>query len=429
MPKLRIDPVAAIAAGVIAVFYTVFSYVQWSSYVSPSWDLGIFTQLAKAYAHVEVPIVPIKGPDFNLLGDHFHPILVLLAPAYWIHPSGFTLLVVQNLLFALGAYPILRYAATVLDRIGTVLLAISYGLSWAFISAVWSQFHEIAFAVPLLAFGLVWWLEGHYLRASITLSLLAFVKEDLGLTLVAFGCAILLAWREQWRHAVFHILWGAAWFVLATKVILPALNPDGAWDYGDNLSLLSQLAEGWPLKLITTCLLIGALGIVGLKSPLALVMGPTLAWRFLGNVEYYWGWYFHYSAVLIPVAAVALLHAVDRQTTRIAPAIAAAFSLGMLPFTQIHYLWDMGGAASDGSGAVAVASQYDTVAADTQLLAYLAPETTVYWYGSMGDVEVDAIAVNWWSLGEPAEPWAEKRFGGDWVTVYSHDRWEVIERR
>ena len=41
-------------------------------------------------------------------------------------------------------------------------------------------------------------------------------------------------------------------------------------------------------------------------------------------------------------------------------------------------------------------------------------------------LEPDAIAVNWWRLGEDAEAWAESRFGGDWETVYKQDRWQVI---
>ena len=64
----------------------------------PSWDLAIFAELAKAYAHGQAPIVPIKGDDYNLLGDHFHPILVLLGPTWRLFPTPLALLVVQDLL-------------------------------------------------------------------------------------------------------------------------------------------------------------------------------------------------------------------------------------------------------------------------------------------------------------------------------------------
>ncbi|WP_259365254.1 DUF2079 domain-containing protein [Flaviflexus equikiangi] len=138
------------------VLYTALSWIMWDNYISPSWDLGIFTQLADAYARLDTPIVNIKGEGYNLLGDHFHPILVLLAPFFRLFPTGFTLLVIQAGMFALSAWPIVSLAEERLGRRSALLVGASYVLSWGLINAVWAQFHEIAFAVPLLAFGLVW---------------------------------------------------------------------------------------------------------------------------------------------------------------------------------------------------------------------------------------------------------------------------------
>ena len=80
----------------------------------PSWDLAIFSEAAKAYAHLQAPIVEIKGPGYNLLGDHFHPILVLLGPVWRLFPSPLSLLVVQDLLLALSAWPLTRLATRLL---------------------------------------------------------------------------------------------------------------------------------------------------------------------------------------------------------------------------------------------------------------------------------------------------------------------------
>ena len=42
---------------------------------------------------------------------------------------------------------------------------------------------------------------------------------------------------------------------------------------------------------------------------------PELAWRFTGTVEFYWDWYWHYNAVLMPIALAAMLDALgDRRT-------------------------------------------------------------------------------------------------------------------
>ena len=47
--------------------------------------------MAKAYAHLQAPIVPVKGDGFNLLGDHFHPILILLGPIWRLFPTPLSL--------------------------------------------------------------------------------------------------------------------------------------------------------------------------------------------------------------------------------------------------------------------------------------------------------------------------------------------------
>ena len=77
---------AAFAVLVGAWALIAYSVGQWRSMTVPSWDLAIFAELAKAYAHGQAPIVPIKGDDYNLLGDHFHPILVLLGPLWRLFP-------------------------------------------------------------------------------------------------------------------------------------------------------------------------------------------------------------------------------------------------------------------------------------------------------------------------------------------------------
>ncbi|HHW84417.1 MAG TPA: DUF2079 domain-containing protein, partial [Actinomycetales bacterium] len=175
-----------------AAVYSLLGWRQWETLVAPSWDLGIFSELAKAYARLEAPIVSIKGHGFNLLGDHFHPILIALGPIWALWPSGLALLVTQAVLFGVSAVPVTRLAAERLGMgMGTVF-GLAYALGWGLQSAAAAQFHEIAFAVPLVAFGLVAYLRGHFLAAAIWIGLLVFVKEDLGLTVAAFGAILAL---------------------------------------------------------------------------------------------------------------------------------------------------------------------------------------------------------------------------------------------
>ncbi|WP_448073813.1 DUF2079 domain-containing protein [Georgenia yuyongxinii] len=131
-PHTRADRVVPWAlAGAVAALYSAFAVTQWRRLESPSWDLGIFTQLAKAYAHLEAPIVPIKGEGFNLLGDHFHPLLVLLGPVYRLFPSGLGLLILQAVLLGLSVVPVASVARELLGRGRGTALGVAYGLSWA----------------------------------------------------------------------------------------------------------------------------------------------------------------------------------------------------------------------------------------------------------------------------------------------------------
>ena len=77
---LQLGAVMALAA----VLYLVHSFLRFRNFEAKGYDLGIFDQAVRQYALFREPLVPVKGVDFNILGDHFHPILALLAPLYWV---------------------------------------------------------------------------------------------------------------------------------------------------------------------------------------------------------------------------------------------------------------------------------------------------------------------------------------------------------
>ncbi|MDY5128093.1 DUF2079 domain-containing protein [Actinotignum sp. GS-2025f] len=501
---LRTDPAPYLVALGSFILFTAFSLHQWASMQTSSWDLGIFTQLAQRYAHLEAPIVEIKGPGFNLWGDHFHPILVVLGPIFALWPSGATLLIVQNALFAVSAIPLTRLARARCGAGAGTALGLIYAVSWGFSAAVAAQFHEIAFAVPLLAYGLTAWMEGRYLRAALPLGMLVFVKEDLGLTLVAFGAAALLAeffaqrravcgvveqnddaapqrrgpaprarlstaWRTPaGRWAAGLAVWGALWFVLSIWVLLPAFNPDGAWDYTDRLTGDAGLFTGASTKLMTLAVLLGSAGVVGLASPWILLMIPTLAWRFTGNVEYYWGLDWHYSAVLMPIATIALLDGLgrlerfaklralaghtehadlnghitpSRSGTRsecsarsghvkrglIALALAASLIATVIGTRTNAVGWWFqgrydGASAEERAGAreaLAAVPDGSHVVTDIHMLAYLVPNNTVYWEGTRGNAGANAVVFAPQSKAKHGDAqqilnWASTTFGGTW---------------
>ena len=92
------------------VLYAVESVLRQHS-SRRSVDITIFQQAIANYAQGRAPNVLVKSQEpFNILGDHFSPIMMVLAPFYRIWPSVLTLLIAQALLLAVGVHVVTRVA-------------------------------------------------------------------------------------------------------------------------------------------------------------------------------------------------------------------------------------------------------------------------------------------------------------------------------
>jgi len=351
-----------IAALVFAVYLTIslFRYLQ----LNPlSWDLGIFTEAVKQYAHLRAPVADVRGSGFNLLGDHFSPIIALIAPFFLVAPSPITLLVAQALLTAVSVLPVSWAAADKLGRRAGAAIGAAYGFSWGLQQMINFDFHEIAFAVPLLAFSLSALIRGRS-RAAVAWALpLVFVKEDQGFTVAAIGILMIIITRWQAapgratagpdgsrsdgqarasaRTAIIGgpllIVWGIAWSVLAITVIIPHFNAAHQYQYwsdggglspGGHLSaagIVRQFFTSWPVKLQTTLLLLLPTVLIALWSPLALAALPSIVLRFLGTSPNFWSIQWHYNATVMPILFLAAVDAIARiRAHRSCPAATAA---------------------------------------------------------------------------------------------------------
>src|SRR5580692_3577184 len=318
------DPVLWLITATVFAAYTAISVFRYLRRDPTSWDLGIFTEYVKQFAHLHAPIVDIRGPGFNLLGDHFHPIVALIAPFFWLFPTPVTLLIAQALLAAVSVLPVYRAAADLLSRGAGLAIAAAYGFSWGLQEMVNYDFHEIAFAVPLLAASLSALIRGRT-RAAICWALpLVLVKEDQGLTLAAIGLIIAFSYRRR-GPGLFLAAWGLAWSLLAILVIIPHFSADHTYDYwsqagaispvGGNFTvggLWSHLTDGIATKLPTLALILLPTAFLALRSPLVLAIVPSLALRFIALKPAYWGTDWHYNATVMPIVFIAAIDAMAR---------------------------------------------------------------------------------------------------------------------
>ena len=478
-----------VIACAVGALYVCYSVAQWRALVAPSWDLGIFTEAAQAYSRFEAPIVPIKGPGYNLLGDHFHPLLALLGPIFRLFPSALTLLVVQDVLIAVSVLPIARFAQRLLGRGGALLVGLAYGLGWGLQGAVAAQFHEVCMAVPLLAFGGVAFVQRRWGACMAWLAPLVLVKEDLGLTVFVAGLA--LAWRRRGEgrsgvlRSLAYALFGIVAFVVTVKVLLPAMNPAGTWAYSldgaasgagtptAGTTAARAIPSLWDIlttpsvKLVTLLVLLAGAGVVGSASPWFALVLPTLAWRFAGSVEAYYGWdSWHYNAVLVPIAACSLLDVMSQwlapecaaaetgadsedeapasstRRWRVAawvvacvPAVSLALTASALPLWQLPSLTEDPRMAA-AQGALDAVPEGVSVETDTTLLARLVPRRDVYWAGTTGQMEtppeyvvIDARSYAWGGQQVDAESWGSAAHPGhSYETVYAKQGFRVARR-
>src|SRR5262249_58940613 len=76
-----------------ALTYSAFSVMLHRHYGTFTFDLVIFDQVVRAYAHLELPASPVLqavkygGRDVSQLADHFSPIHAAPAPMHRIHTS------------------------------------------------------------------------------------------------------------------------------------------------------------------------------------------------------------------------------------------------------------------------------------------------------------------------------------------------------
>lgn len=394
---LRIPAALALATTVV---YTAFALRRHSLFRTYAYDLGIFGQSVRSYASGHLPVSAIRsdsapagpwGHGFPLLGDHFSPIVGVLGPLYRLWPHIELLLIAQSALVGLSVFVIARRAAPHWWIPG------AYAASWGLQQLVNFDFHEAAFAVPLVALALDAYMAQRWVACAWWASSLLLVKEDLGLTLAVFG---LLIWRHNRRIGGVLCVVGPIATALLVLVVVPHFNPQHVYPYlqstGRQSSAGSVFSQPWliPLhlfwpatKLVTLAMLLIPTAFLGLRSPLILLAVPTLVLRFTSGDRMYWGTNYHYSAILMPILFFALIDAFQRRPeprlARWVPAAVTVVAIGLVPLSPLRSLfdpgfWHDGPRTASARQAVAMVPDGARVAADNALAPHLTDTAQVY---------------------------------------------------
>ncbi|GGQ03897.1 DUF2079 domain-containing protein [Streptosporangium pseudovulgare] len=322
-----------------ATAYSTLSLVKFATFKASVFDLVIFDQAVRGYAHFGPPAAPSvgmsygMGMDFLQLGDHFSPILAVLAPLYWLHDDPRTLLVAQAVLLALAAIPIRRYAERRLGTVPAHLVAAAYLVSWPVAQAAGFDFHEVAF-VPLLSAIMIERFDaGRPAWGVVAAAGLLLVKEDMGLLVAGFGAYLFLT-RRRLEGAAF-VFFSLGALVMIRGVLMPMAGSPPAgfhWAYGawgtslgevvlavarDPAGALWQMVSP-EVKVDTLAFLLWPVLLTALASPLTLVAVPLVVERFLSDRQQWWGTDFQYNAFVVAILFCAGADGVHRLRGRFA---------------------------------------------------------------------------------------------------------------
>lgn len=204
-----------------SVLFSVLSTVKYVTYSFHDFDLAVYAQGLWNFLHGSLESSILGVP---LLGNHFVPILFLIAPGYALFPSPLLLLWLQTLFLALGANFIYKMARRKFPERLALAFSFSYLLYPALGYTNLFEFHPVAFAVFFLLGALDAFESSRTRTFLIFLGLASLCQEDVALALVMIGIYAFLQ-KRSWEWVGVPIAWGSGIFCLWVFKVMPLLNP------------------------------------------------------------------------------------------------------------------------------------------------------------------------------------------------------------
>jgi len=303
--KERVRPIwvawAIALAG--AVFFAALAVQRHNAFLTTAFDLGNYDQAVwntargRPFRLTNIPGVTTR------LAHHVEPILLLIAPIYWVWSDPRALLVLQSALAMLGAVPAYRVARR---HLGHEWAALAFPLAWvlfpALERALLFDFHAVALAPLFLAAAFDALDEGRDRRFALFAALAASTKEEIGFLVALMGLYALVVQRRR-RFGLVTMALGAGWSFVAIDVITPRFSPKGEHVFlsyyeglGDGFTGLVITALTKPWVIVRRALEGGAIPyLAALMAPVAflsllaphvvLIASPSLAVNLLSSYE------------------------------------------------------------------------------------------------------------------------------------------------
>ena len=417
------NAVAIVMTVAAAAGFSAISLYRFVHFGANGFDLGIQDQTVWGYSRLQMIPNTVEGIP-NLLGDHFNPILMVLAPFYWLWPSAATLLIAQAVLLAIAGIPIYMWATQKVGYAAGLAFLASYLLFWGVLAGVVFDFHHVVFAVPAISTALYATLnkQNRLLWGSVAIAMLT--REDVTLTVIALGLFIAV-FQRRWLLGGVMAVANAAWFLLLLQVVMPAVGgaPYGHWTYTalgkGPLSAAASVLEHpiSALKLLVSPVEKLRVGVASfanwlflpLLSPLVLIAVPSFLERFWSSSPTFWSFHYQYSMLPAPILTFAAIDTCARMRSwwkgRLGIAASISLPLGalaasvLLSFALVHPLAELGTYVPDSTaaqiqGCLNVIPAGASVAATDALVPHLSDRSQIYEVTTRSDLDYIAIDVS-----------------------------------
>lgn len=209
---------------------------------SRGFDMGIFDQAVWNTLRGDILFSSIRG-NFNLMGDHFEPVLFLLAPFYAVFAHPFTLIIVQSAVLSLAIFPLYWIAREKLPgRFLVFSLVISYILNRSVRGIGLSDFHPESFMV-MFSFCAFYYLVKNRLFLFVVFCLLILAcKETAVFIIIGLGLYALFTLKKRFTGGALVFAGIAAW-IIETKVVMPVFSNSQGYIYYARMPFGNSYAE------------------------------------------------------------------------------------------------------------------------------------------------------------------------------------------
>lgn len=313
---------------VIVVFgfliYGLASWLEFNNLGYPIKDVTVFDQAIWHLSHFQIPESTVRNIS-NLWGDHFHPILILLAPLYWLKSDVRVLLLAQALLISLGAWPIYQIAKF---KLKSHFLAFTFAFCWLFYLGIQHAlsfgFYPETLAITFLGYAIYFIIKDRKWLFLLFALLAMMCKENIALYI--FALSVYFFFFERKKIGLISGAVSLIWFALAPKIVA---HIGGAYIYffygqlGQNFIGVVKTILTNPVYVLKTMInpavkvdtmlyFFMPLAFLPFLTPFFIVLLPNLAEKFLSSNPLLWQMGFHYAAGISTFLFVGAIYGAEK---------------------------------------------------------------------------------------------------------------------